>query len=157
MRTLERANLSAATETEDPYDDRYWLHYSVYGAALDVDALLAICRPRGEFFRVWHKGDGEGRARPTATSGIQIDVFETGVRAEVPPAILRFLEEEQVFLTQAALHTGPSIWSVLSCRMWVYAKVPSGIWLEQPVLQALAALGVGWEVTGYPCVDLEGP
>jgi hypothetical protein len=148
--------LNSLVETDDPYDDRYGLLYSVYGAALDVDALLAASRPRGEF-SIWHKGDGEGRPRPTATSGVQIDVIETGVRAEVAPAILRFLEEERAFLKQAALFTGPSIWSMLSCRMWIYAKVPSGIWLEPPVLQALAALGIGWEVTGYPCADRDGP
>jgi hypothetical protein len=142
--------------SEDPYDDRYSLHYSVYGAGLDVDSLLAAHRPRGEF-EVWHKGDAEGRARPAATAGVRMDILETGVRAEVAPGILRFLEAERVFLKEAALRTGPSVWSVISCRMWVYAKVPSGLLLEQRVLEALASSGVGWEITGYPCADLDGP
>jgi hypothetical protein len=106
---------------------------------------------------VWHRGDTEGRVQPAITSGVAIDVIETGARAEVAPAIMRFLEEEREFLAEAARHAVPGTWSVLSCRMWVYAKVPTGIWLEPPLLQELAALSVGWEVTGYPSIDLDGP
>jgi len=140
----------------DPYADRYWVHYSVYGADLDVDSLLAEAQPSCGF-EIWRTGDAEGRGRPALTSGVWINVIETGERQELIQEVGAFLDEEAAFLRAASARTGEKIWSVLGCRMWVYAKVPSGLWLQQPIVRRLAELGVDWEVNAYPCEDLDGP
>ncbi len=144
------------SDRAETHDDRYGVQYSLYGADLDVDALLSRGRPKAEA-RVWHRGEAAGRGKPAATSGLQIQLVETGRAGEVRDAVARFLADEIAFLAATTTNTGPGVLSVISCRMWVYAKVPTGIWLEQALMHRMAELGIGWEVTGYPCVELDGP
>jgi len=75
----------------------------------------------------------------------------------VEPAVLRFLLEERPFLTAAARLVSPTTWSLLTCRMWVYAAVPSQVVLAPTTIAQLAAARVGFEVVGYPCSDRPGP
>ncbi len=141
-------------QAADPFADRYGASYSIYGD-VDVDALLAIAQPCAPF-RVWRKGDPAGDGRVTArTAGVTIDICED--RDRVEPAVLRFLLEERPFLTAAARLVSPTTWSLLTCRMWVYAAVPSQVVLAPTTIAQLAAARVGFEVVGYPCSDRPGP
>src|SRR4051812_15743762 len=136
-------------EAADPYADRYGASYSIYGD-VDVDALLAIARPWAPC-RVWRKGDATGRGRAAKTSGVTIDIGED--RSTIEAAVLRFLLEERAFLTAAARFASPTTWSLLTCRMWVYAAVPSQVVLAPTTIAQLAFAHVSLEVVGYPSGD----
>jgi hypothetical protein len=136
-----------------PYADRYGASYSVYGD-VDVDALLSVVKPWAPF-RVWRKGDPVAGGRVAATAGVAIDIGED--RDRVEPAILRFLLEERVFLTAASKLVSHGVRSVVTCRMWVYATLPSQVTLSPTALTQLAAARVELEVVGYPCADHPHP
>ena len=143
-----------AGDPDDPYRDRYGASYSIYGD-LDVDALLAVARPRSPF-EVWRKGEAVSRSGRTAkSSGVTIDICED--RDEIEPAVVRFVLEERAFLRAAAQLASPTVWSVLTCRMWVYAAVPSQVFLSNAAARQVADAGVDLVVVGYPCADHEGP
>src|SRR3954453_8613290 len=108
----------------DPYADRNGTNCSIYGT-FDVNALLAAATPRSPF-DVWRKGDvRSSRGRTAKSSGVTIDICED--RQDIEPAVLRFLLAERAFLTVAARFASATTWSVLTCRMWVYAAVPSHV------------------------------
>jgi hypothetical protein len=117
--------------------------------------LLAVAQPSAPF-EVWRKSEPVGGGRRTAkTAGVTIDICDD--RASVEPAVLRFLMEERAFLTAAARFVSPTSWSLLTCRMWVYAAVPSQVVLAPTTVVQLAAARVALEVVGYPCADHPGP
>jgi len=139
---------------DDPYRDRYGASYSLYGD-VDVDAVLAIAKPWAPF-TVWRKGDALPLGgRVATTAGVTIDICED--RERVEPGVLRFLLEERPFLTAAARLVSPTIRSVLTCRMWVSAGVPSQVALSATALTQLAAARIELEVVGYPSSDHPGP
>jgi hypothetical protein len=140
-------------DAADPYADRYGASYSIYGDA-DVDALLAVARPWAPF-RVWRKGESAGGGRVAKTAGVTIDISEDG--RSVEPAVLRFLMEERVFLAAAARIVSPDTRSVLTCRMWVNAAVPSQVVLSATTIAQLAAARVELEVVGYPAPVIPVP
>ena len=137
----------------DPYADRYGASYSIYGD-VDVDALLAIAKPWAPW-KVWRKGDPAGRGRTAKTAGLTIEIG--GDRQSIEAAVLRFLMEERAFLTAAEGFASPTTWSLLTCRMSVYAEVPSQVVLAPTTIAQLAAARVALEVVGYPCPDHPGP
>jgi hypothetical protein len=143
-----------AAAAVDPYADRYGASYSIYGT-FDVDALLAAVTPRSPF-DVWRKGDvRSSRGRTARSSGVRIDICED--RDGLEPAVVRFLLEERAFLAAAAKLASPTVWSVLTCRMWVYAAVPSQVFMSNAAARQIASAGVDLVVVGYPCADHEGP
>ena len=132
--------------------DRYLVQYNLYGDPLDIDALLAQSQPSAQY-EAWHKGDARGPARQAKSSGIRLEVIEGDRPDAIVSAVDAFLERETVFLTHAARYTSETVYSVLSCAMWVYANVPTTIWLPSLTARRMSELGIGWEVTGYPCSD----
>ena len=137
----------------DPYADRYGASYSIYGD-LDIDALLAVARPRSPF-ELWRKGDVRSAGRLAKSSGVTIDIC--GDRHEVEPGVVRFLLEERAFLRAAARAASSTAWSVLTCRRSVYAAAPSQVLLSSAATRQIAEAGVDLVVIGYPCPDHDGP
>ena len=133
---------------------QYTLRYTVYGCDLDADDLISEARPQSEFM-VWRKGDELKPGEPMDTSGIGIQFFSTNDNRNLGSAIEAFLEKEDCFLRASGKRTGKSLWSILSCRIFVYSATQGKLWLAPSILARLGELGVEFEVDAYPCSDRE--
>ena len=125
---------------------RYGANYSIYGA-LDLDALLAEARPRSSF-EAWRRGERGPSGIVAKSAGLTIAIAEH--ERSVEAAVRRFLAKERVFLAVAAGYASRRVWNMLSCRMWVYAKEESLVFLSRDTVRLIAEAGVDLVVPGYP-------
>lgn len=131
---------------------RFTTHYSLYGATLDVDALLARAKPKRRA-EVWRRGEASLLGKKHVTSGVQIQLSEGRSTAALHREIKAFLEGEQLFLRAAARVAGPKTWSLISTGLFVHAAGPVTLFLPPDLMKLAARRGVGWSITGYPCSD----
>lgn len=129
--------------------ERYSVHYRISGPSLDVDALLAVSRPRGAH-EVWHRGDVLDQGQRARTSGVQIEIIDHHDAADVLEAIDEFLETEARFLASVVRIATDEAESVLACALWVYADEPISLALPPDTLRRLSDKGVALEVSGFP-------
>lgn len=133
-------------------DLRYDTHYALYGATLDVDAVLAKATPTKPA-TVWRRGEANAVGKRHLSSGLQIELSEGASVAAFQRAVRSFLEKEQAFLRVAARVTGPKVWSVISSGLFVHSVGPVTLFLPPDLMALAGRRGVGWSVTGYPCSD----
>ena len=133
-------------------DLRFSTHYSIYGARLNVDDLLARAKPRSAY-RLWRRGEPNAGGNKAVTSGVQVHLWEGTSVGALHRAVVRFLEREHRFLSVAGKMTGPKVISTFSTALFVHAIQPVTLSLPPGVMARLVRSGVGWSATGYPCSD----
>ncbi len=133
-------------------DLRYATHYALYGARLDIDAVLAKAKPRRPA-EVWRRGEANAIGKKHLSSGLQIELSEGASVPAFQRAVRTFLEKEQTFLRIAASVAGPKVWSVISSGLFVHSAGPVTLFLPPDLMALAGRQGVGWSVTGYPCSD----
>ncbi len=130
--------------------DQFVTDFSVSGATLDVDRLLALASSPSNY-TVVRRGDltefGEAHQ-----SHIQLCVFSGGSRASLEQAIEEFLRREARMLDALGRDATEDVAVELDTTMFVRSKtVPVGVRLSADLLQKIGAAGVKWSVLGVPC------
>ena len=129
--------------------ERLSAHYRFSGAALDVDALLSIARPKATH-EVWRRGEPIADGHVTRTAGVQIEIGDFDDPADAVEAIDAFLDAEPHFLTAVQEIATDEMLSVISVALWVEDDEPVEFALPAELMARLAGTGVALTVTGYP-------
>jgi hypothetical protein len=128
--------------------DRFSTHYSIWGAKLDLDRLLADARPRTKY-DVWRRGDATALETPALTAGLRIEVFDGSSAGALEAAVKRFLKREAGFLQAARSRARSTDHSGLTTVISVGSseEIPIGLELSASLLDVIAKARVTWTVT----------
>lgn len=140
-----------------PIEHRFTTHYSIWGARLDIDRLLAQARPRTEH-EVWRRGDATALDTPAVTAGLTIEMFCGRSAAALEAAIKSFLKHEARFLRAARSRARSGNHSGLTTVISVGSseEIPVGLELSASLLSLMAKAGVTWTVTASVFADGTG-
>ena len=141
-----------------PYPpDRFTTSYSIWGAKLNVDRLLAESPPHS-VYEVWRRGDPNPLGGGCLTSGLHIQLFHGWSKTDLHDAIRRFLKLDAPFLRAARRRTRGGTVSQLSATVFVGEdeELPTSLELPPLLLRSVATVGLPWNVSVWVCRNQEG-
>jgi hypothetical protein len=138
---------------------RFWTSYSVWGVALDVDALLRSGRPIADA-EVWRRGDYNPLGGGALTAGLSMEIYSGWSEKQLQDAIATFLTRETELLKAARSQETLIDHSSLTTFVSVASNegLPVGLSIPPSVAKMIGDAGVSWVVTAsvFPASRAEG-